>query len=91
MGCALGRHCDPAPPDPSVRHFWHVDSILIEDENFTEVRFVQLRDSDALDVLSHVKGSQVFSSGVCTTPKPEEIKQKERTTTRLVCRGEIGV
>ena len=37
MGCVFGKVCDPRVPDPSVRHHWHVDGIIIDDGEKSEV------------------------------------------------------
>ncbi|PAV57653.1 hypothetical protein WR25_23295 [Diploscapter pachys] len=38
MGCVFGKVCDPRVPDPSVRHHWHVDGIIIDDGEKSEQR-----------------------------------------------------
>uniref|UniRef100_A0AC35TYA8 THAP-type domain-containing protein n=1 Tax=Rhabditophanes sp. KR3021 TaxID=114890 RepID=A0AC35TYA8_9BILA len=63
MGCVSSKFCSPSLPDKSIRDYWHVEGVILDDQ--LEGKLVR-RPSGVLYVFN---GNLEFRSQVCFTKK----------------------
>jgi len=63
MGCSLGRIIDPRQPDPSIRYFWHISGVFIDDTRQQPEARVQTRGGGVIYVF---EGRLFFRSRCCS-------------------------